>query len=864
MRRKILSIAAGVALVLAPATLHHAHAYSGMIVFENAQEDKAGPKHTDCATQRKSYADMDSYGNTYIPGTITPDAIAALDSSAGGTAVGSIAGRAVGYTAFAAITGAAAIASGPAGLVLLAIMALTFLVEGKVVEDVCNNVYIMNPHEWLNIELNKIPQNNTSSQSGKNMGCTYDAVGQTWANNAPGALTQTDVPYFYTCDPNLNTTSGTQVNPGDTNANMIGSFWGYAGSGSTYCNNSAVTTTVLDKMKDKIGGIVLVDTGNEAYRSFNARTRCNPQADGVTPVVMKAGTSYMMRGTIELNAYYKFDTSEGKTYICVAAPRLITPVRIGCSFVAPPTETPQLDRDLLDYISGTRCEYFLYGRKDLRGLGESLSETDEASHTGVPVKGFLKSDMHLTSTTVGCIKDMLIRVFISPVSMEGTQQIPFFGRVQNNLRQIVFAVLVLYVTLIGIKIMSAAQQPSRGDYIMFVVKFALVVYFTTAGAWYSINGNQVSGLLPAIMGAAEEFGDIFLQAQNTNDPVGFCNYKYNGKQILSQGTFPIPAGGEGTAGLPYVQMTIWDLIDCKVINYVNMGSCSYTLTGLFSVWFIGSAFWAGGSGFIFSIVCFIYTLMLMFIIFRFAHIYIMSLFVLAVLTLISPIILCFALFEATKQIFQTWIKMILGYMLYPALLMAFVALMLATFDAAFYGTILQPGETISINTDPCAQTLQNAAGETTVAGQRINDSARCVTYRNYMNKAGVEPCSISPSSLSANMLEEVDWKIIKFHVMKREYIDLYMKSMLKLMLFAILFYFFLGSVAQFLEILVGVQSLSGLAIGGMSALSPIVKGGQAAGWVGGKVSGAIKGAEKDAAESKAKKAAKSLADKDDD
>ncbi|MDJ1407220.1 MAG: hypothetical protein MRQ13_02350 [Candidatus Midichloria sp.] len=45
-----------------------------------------------------------------------------------------------------------------------------------------------------------------------------------------------------------------------------------------------------------------------------------------------------------------------------------------------------------------------------------------------------------------------------------------------------YAALVLYVTLVGIKIITAAELPQRGELIMYVIKFGLVLYFATGNA----------------------------------------------------------------------------------------------------------------------------------------------------------------------------------------------------------------------------------------------------------------------------------------------------------------------------------------------------------------------------------------------
>jgi type IV secretion system protein VirB6 len=349
---------------------------------------------------------------------------------------------------------------------------------------------------------------------------------------------------------------------------------------------------------------------------------------------------------------------------------------------------------------------------------------------------------------------------------------------------------------------------------MYVIKFALLLYFATGNVWYEVKNGQKVGLYPSLLAASSEIAGFFMGAQNDNDPIGFCQYQLSGSNLFSEREIPVsaamPSSGDDnspsyilnkelkpTMGFKdRIKITVWDLVDCKVLNYLNLGSCKYSIAGLIGVWIIPASIFAGAKGFLLSLTSFIYCLMLLLIIFKFAHIFILSMFTLTILVLVSPIIICFGLFEYTKGIFQKWMSLVIGYILYQALLFAFVALMLATFDSVFFGDI----------------NLQDNRDDIKKACVGV-DSVFCTTY----DAIGVDPCSVNVGTTNSTLTETINLGPFgKFTILKSQYVGSYFDAVLKLMLFAFLFYMFLGSVSGFLAILTGVQDLGGMSKGSIN------------------------------------------------
>jgi type IV secretion system protein VirB6 len=733
---------------------------------------------------------------TYMPGTITRND---KPPPAGGT------GWAIGSMA-ATFTTMAFFITNPLGW---AAGILVAGIELAVMIDACTNTYVVAPHEYFN------------RQDGK----TCQIVDGVATYVQPNALTINDIPFFYHCDPMYDPIdkasggTGTLSTKNDKDASFIGRTYGYMGAASQYCTGNLRTYGDRAKQQGLVGKIIVESAPWISRRS--QEHNCSTQED-------TAGrwTSHFGPGEdhyvypLKLYSYYKMFDKTGKIRMCVASIYTMLPVRIACGTIAPPGDENSVDPFLKAYVSDTRCAYLIQPRKDLQSLGASLSQTDQDGNSRKSVKLFLQSDFHFTSTVVGCLKDMITKIFIkAPSGGAGTHgEKPFFQKVQERLKSIVLAILVLYVAFVGIKVMTSPEPPKRGEAIMMIIKFALVFYFAVGTGLYEVDEKgKVTGLFPQLINVTDELANMFLEAQNSNEGLGFCSYKYKGKNLLGENLYQ-GNGVTNTVGYEGVKLTFWDLVDCKLINYLNVGSCDYSASGLVIAWLVGVAFWVTGYGFLLSIASLVYCFLILLVIFRFAHIFILALITVTVLFFLAPIFIPFVLFEATKGIFDKWMKTILGYLLYPALLFAFLAIMLATMDSVYYGNFNK--------------------GVNNTKGQPINlktacdkvDSIYCFIMSDIITNSN-DACDLSPGTIANKEViynQKVSYLGEK-SVLKPDFAAGLFKIMLKLMLFAFLFYLFMGAVTSFLAALLAVQDIGGLAKGDINALGALGKIGSGAG-----------------------------------
>ena len=242
----------------------------------------------------------------------------------------------------------------------------------------------------------------------------------------------------------------------------------------------------------------------------------------------------------------------------------------------------------------------------------------------------------------------------------------------------------------------------------------------------------------------------------------------------------ITVDGLGTLGYPasVTKLSIWDMLDCKLANIFAMGSCKYTLFGsiainlsiqtLFililaasailiiktgikatiatSATVIGGIFSAlfALSGFllliclvpytvflaVMGIPILIYAAMIIDVLLRFALLTIISFVIIIILIISAPLFLCFYLFEATAGITKQWIGMLIGYMIYPGILVPFLALLLYTVDMTLYNL---PTDTIT--------------GDALSACQNTKSF-----FCHYANYIGENPCTAAAATHVFNFL----------------------------------------------------------------------------------------------------------------
>ncbi len=246
----------------------------------------------------------------------------------------------------------------------------------------------------------------------------------------------------------------------------------------------------------------------------------------------------------------------------------------------------------------------------------------------------------------------------------------FFSTVQKNLRGVVLAALVLYVTIFGLSVVMSQKIPSKGDFIMAIMKFALVLYFSL--------GTGIVDFVPRLIDMSKTMSLILMESSK-NLPINY-NYCDFSQTIYEPG---------------YGTMELWDVVDCKLTKYLGFreggrGKPNEPIDGYIGddtpkLLVISLLIWGGyGWGFIvviFGLACCVFLITL---VIRITHVYIIAMMAIYFLAFLAPLIIPTALFDYTKDLFNNWLKQLISFALQPVILFAFLAILFAISDFVMF------------------------------------------------------------------------------------------------------------------------------------------------------------------------------------
>ena len=256
----------------------------------------------------------------------------------------------------------------------------------------------------------------------------------------------------------------------------------------------------------------------------------------------------------------------------------------------------------------------------------------------------------------------------------------FFQKIQNRFRVPIKIALILSIVFFGFNILLATPEAyiNKKTVMTYLLKFGLVYFFCLGNAWQGL-------FMDSILNLSSEFSDITFRPQSITEKSGKgtdgCDFpKYNYESIANDIT-DIKSNPSYPLGKKYLR--IWDTLDCKIARALGYGP-EISTPNLAKMIFSG--FLTGGLGITFFFAAFAYGFMLISIVMRAVHITIMSVMAIILLIYVSPLTIVCAMFERTKGIFENWWKQMLGFILQPMILFAYVGLMLTVFDNMFIGT----------------------------------------------------------------------------------------------------------------------------------------------------------------------------------
>ncbi|MBA8755546.1 type IV secretion system protein [Wolbachia endosymbiont of Drosophila bicornuta] len=451
--------------------------------------------------------------------------------------------------------------------------------------------------------------------------------------------------------------------------------------------------------------------GKPGYIDFDVREKDTGYVDGswsskvdggLECRVLKAGQSEPIHGST-----FKAVRKTGRLCVELASVSMIgiemTPwpqgVDMGCTELPPDPLAPMCEKSVMIFKNkdGTGEEKVPIGNNDdyktiirskekrLNGQGGKIfvgydnagcfsSYVSEACYNQAGSKSL--APIPVTSMIVQCIKESLDNLVAGKGAPNGES---FISVAQKRLKNTVTAVLVLALILFSIKAMSGGVQRPQEMY-MLIIKFALVIYFTT--------GSTMSHYYGELTHLSNGLSEIVLKA--SSESKGICNYK--------AGTdYEYTRAGKRVS---YSYLAPWDRLDCRILFYlgapldgiggkIGTGGVATlaVLLGPAPVLLVAGSvigiIFAGGQILV-ALVCIFMAVLMMMVILWLCYVFILSLVALSVIIILSPLFIPMVLFQHTKGYFEGWVKELITYSLYPVILFAFLSFMFIACDKIYF------------------------------------------------------------------------------------------------------------------------------------------------------------------------------------
>jgi type IV secretory pathway VirB6-like protein len=332
---------------------------------------------------------------------------------------------------------------------------------------------------------------------------------------------------------------------------------------------------------------------------------------------------------------------------------------------------PSGDSSWGNNIASRRAEL---GRDDLSGQTSPAKQDTCAFTCFAMSQGESKAKISLTGRVIICVRNTLNIMF-----SDQCQSKNILGFIKDNLKNVVYAALTLFVVLLGYKITTTGQF-SKEEFFTAILKFAFVIYFAIGTG---LNDIVYKGGMTAM----SSLSNFLMQAASTN---GFCSFPedvYNG-------------------GFKYLSM--WDSIDCRISHYLFIG-----VTSAGGV--VGGALFFGiftliiplifSLNIILGIFILIFGIFIVSIAASILHFFILAMIGLALMTYLGVIFVPMILFSYTKGFFDKWWQTTLSFAIQPVVMSAFISFPFLVFDNVMYDGCEYKGERWVISDARCESSI---------------------------------------------------------------------------------------------------------------------------------------------------------------
>ncbi|MFT6332552.1 MAG: type IV secretory pathway VirB6-like protein [Lentimonas sp.] len=252
-----------------------------------------------------------------------------------------------------------------------------------------------------------------------------------------------------------------------------------------------------------------------------------------------------------------------------------------------------------------------------------------------------------------------------------------FQKIQDGLRSGIKIVLTLAITIFGLSLLMTGKVWERKEIMMFLIKLGLVSYFALGTAWQDFFVDGVYSTSAQLTTIFSQTDDAYLNNFSKLDGCQFPRFNYETGSVSNPAYPP---------GQDYLK--VWDALDCKIALSLGFGP-NVSVPNLVIMIFAGLL--TSGFGILFFLSAFVFAFYLISLTIRALHIFVMASIAVALLIYISPIAITTVLFKKTESIFKKWKTHLLLYAIQPAILFAYLAVLIAFFEGTMIGDVTFEG-----------------------------------------------------------------------------------------------------------------------------------------------------------------------------
>ena len=385
---------------------------------------------------------------------------------------------------------------------------------------------------------------------------------------------------------------------------------------------------------------------------------------------------------------------QDKDRLCVATPGFTGYVPVGCKYIKEPFPKSMYnsfmdisDSNFIEDPNATPTDPLALVSCSAAGDG-CYQKAYNASKTAVV----------MTSPLIECIRQMIARLLISKdvcsfddvnsvINLASRNTSSLF-QFQVAMYKIVTAFLTLYVMFFGIKLLLSAEVPPRNEIINFVLKMIFVTYFSiglniTPGSTspYDRMDGMIQWAFPFLLNGINGLASWVMNAS----PSDLC--KFNGTNVSYDNT------------VSYI--ALWDALDCRVAHYLGLDMLSTLLVentyrshdflnfDFFSfsappyIYLLIPAIISGNMMLVSLALS--YPLLVISVAAFMVNATIMCMISIVILGILAPFFVPMLLFTYTKPYFESWVKLMISFLLQPMVVVTFMITIFSVYDFGFYG-----------------------------------------------------------------------------------------------------------------------------------------------------------------------------------